>query len=85
MHGNATEWTRTIYRPYPCRDDDGRSDPGTTGRKVVRGGSWYDRPKRCRLAFRVSYAPYQPVFNVGFRVVCEAPPEGAAVTASASR
>jgi formylglycine-generating enzyme required for sulfatase activity len=84
MHGNAAEWTRTTYRPYPYRDD-GRSDPGTTGRKVVRGGSWYDRPKRCRSAFRVSYAPYQPVFNVGFRVVCEAPPEGAAVTARASR
>jgi len=85
MHGNAAEWTRSTYRPYPYRDDDGRNGPAAGGRKVVRGGSWYDRPKRCRSAFRLGYRPYQRVFNVGFRVVCEAPPEGAAVTASASR
>jgi len=38
---------------------------------VVRGGSWYDRPKRCRSAFRLSYRSYQKVYNVGFRVVME--------------
>ena len=40
-------------------------------RLVVRGGSWRDRPRRCRAAFRLAYRPYQRVFNVGFRVVCE--------------
>ncbi|MEJ2705298.1 MAG: SUMF1/EgtB/PvdO family nonheme iron enzyme [Sedimentisphaerales bacterium] len=42
MHGNAAEWTRTTYRVYPCRTDDGRDDPADSGRKVVRGGSWRD-------------------------------------------
>ena len=75
MHGNAAEWTRTTFRPYPYREDDGRSDPSAEGPKVVRGGSWYDRPARCRSAFRLSFEPYQRVYNVGFRVVCEdAPP-----------
>ena len=41
------------------------------GRKVVRGGSFFDRPQRCRSAFRLAYPPWQRVFNVGFRVVCE--------------
>ena len=41
---------------------------------VVRGGSWYDRPVRCRSAFRLAYPPYQKVFNVGFRVICEDAP-----------
>jgi formylglycine-generating enzyme required for sulfatase activity len=41
---------------------------------VVRGGSWYDRPVRCRSAFRLAYQPYQKVFNVGFRVICEDAP-----------
>jgi len=70
MHGNAAEWTGSTYRPYPYRDDDGRSDPRAAGRKVVRGGSFFDRPKRCRSALRLDYPPWQRVFNVGFRVVC---------------
>jgi len=72
-HGNAWEWTRTEYRPYPYRKDDGRNDIASREKKVVRGGSWYDRPKRCRSGFRLSYPPYQRVFNVGFRVMCEEP------------
>ena len=71
MHGNVAEWTRTTYRPYPCDERDGRDAAGPDGRKVVRGGSWRDRPKRCRSAFRLSYPSWQRVFNVGFRVVCE--------------
>jgi formylglycine-generating enzyme required for sulfatase activity len=70
MHGNVCEWTRTLYRPYPYREDDGRNNLSETEDKVVRGGSWYDRPKRARSAFRIAYRPYQKVFNVGFRVVC---------------
>jgi len=82
MHGNAAEWTRTTYRPYPYRGDDEREAPGNPGRKVVRGGSWRDRPKRCRSAFRLSYPPWQRVYNVGFRVVC---PAGGKISASPSR
>ena len=72
MHGNVAEWTRTTYRPYPYTESDGRSGGSAEGDKVVRGGSWRDRPARCRSAFRLAYRPYQPVFNVGFRVVCAA-------------
>jgi formylglycine-generating enzyme required for sulfatase activity len=72
MHGNAAEWTRSAYRPSPCAedgDDGGRHDGGWE-RKVVRGGSWIDRPSRCRSAFRLDYPEWQRVHNVGFRVVC---------------
>ena len=71
MHGNVCEWTRSTYRQYPYDPGDGRDRPDEPGRKVVRGGSWCDRPKRCRSAFRLSYPPWQRVYNVGFRVVCE--------------
>jgi formylglycine-generating enzyme required for sulfatase activity len=71
MHGNAAEWTRSAYRPYPYSDDDGRNAAGADGRRVVRGGSFYDPPKRCRSSFRLAYPLWQRVFNVGFRVVCE--------------
>jgi Sulfatase-modifying factor enzyme 1/Hydrazine synthase alpha subunit middle domain len=57
MAGNAAEW---------CRTTDADSD-----RQPARGGSWYDRPKNAQSSSRVTYAPWQPVFNVGFRVVCK--------------
>ena len=69
MHGNVYEWTRSSYRPYPYNPQDGRNQVDTPSEKTVRGGSWCDRPTRCRSAFRLSYPHWQRVFNVGFRVV----------------
>jgi formylglycine-generating enzyme required for sulfatase activity len=71
MHGNAAEWTRSDYREYPYRENEGRPDLSASARKVVRGGSFFDPPRRSRSAARVSYPAWQKVFNVGFRVVCE--------------
>ncbi|MBI2479236.1 MAG: formylglycine-generating enzyme family protein, partial [Planctomycetia bacterium] len=69
MHGNVAEWTHSDYRPYPD-DADGSSEVVSKGeRKVVRGGSWVDRPERCRAAYRLSYPDWQRVHNVGFRVI----------------
>ena len=62
MAGNVCEWTLTSYRPYPY-------EPDGLGEKVVRGGSWFDKPNRCRSAFRWKYAAWRKVHNVGFRVV----------------
>ena len=70
MHGNAAEWTRSLYVVYPYADDK-RNDPQAKGKRVVRGGSWYDRPKRCTSSYRYGYRDYQKVFNVGFRVVIQ--------------
>lgn len=72
MHGNAWEWTRSAYRPYPYNEADGRNRPEENETIVVRGGSWYDRPQRSRSAFRLSYPAWQKVFNVGLRVMIEA-------------
>lgn len=70
MHGNVWEWTRSIYKPYPYRSDDGRNDVTVRDEKrVARGGSWYDRPFRNTSSFRLPYRDYQKVYNVGFRVV----------------
>jgi len=71
MIGNAAEWTRTAYRPYPYNSGDGRDDPAAAGTKVVRGGSWYDRPYRATASYRMQYQPWQHVFNVGFRIIVE--------------
>lgn len=84
LHGNAAEWTRTLERPYPYAEDDGRNDPAVSGLRIVRGGSWRDRPVLARASARQAYAAYQKVFNVGFRVVIEDGPEArTAMTARA--
>jgi formylglycine-generating enzyme required for sulfatase activity len=71
VHGNVCEWTRSDYRPYPYRADDGRNGGSGSAAKVVRGGSWRDRPTLARSAWRQGYRPYQPVYDVGFRVVVQ--------------
>ncbi|MCX7045646.1 MAG: SUMF1/EgtB/PvdO family nonheme iron enzyme [Candidatus Sumerlaeota bacterium] len=78
MHGNVWEWTRTTYKPYPYDPSDGRDSGEAEGAKVVRGGSFYDRPLRARSAFRLWYPAWQCVYSVGFRVVCETEPSDTA-------
>ena len=58
MHGNVWEWTLPTARP------------DSQDRRICRGGSWRDRPKRATASVRLAYRPYQRVYNVGFRVVC---------------
>ncbi|MBE3134102.1 MAG: SUMF1/EgtB/PvdO family nonheme iron enzyme, partial [Acidobacteria bacterium] len=71
MHGNVAEWTLTTYAPYPYAAADGRDKGDPAGRKVVRGGSFYDRPLRARSSFRLEYPSWQRVYSVGFRVIAE--------------
>jgi formylglycine-generating enzyme required for sulfatase activity len=54
MHGNAAEWTL--------------SETGD-GRKVVRGGSFADRPRWAQSDSSRSYPSWQQVYDVGFRVI----------------
>ena len=71
MHGNVWEWTRSAYELYCYHHGDDQNSLARWNSRVVRGGSWYDRPKRCRSSFRLDYPAWQKVYNVGFRVVCQ--------------
>jgi formylglycine-generating enzyme required for sulfatase activity len=71
MHGNAAEWTASDYVPDANAAIAGSPPAGPGRRKVVRGGSWLDCPRRARSAFRLHYVASQAVHDVGFRVVCE--------------
>ncbi|MCF7958172.1 MAG: SUMF1/EgtB/PvdO family nonheme iron enzyme [Phycisphaerae bacterium] len=70
MHGNVAEWTRSDYKPYPYNDNDGRNG-NTDNKKVVRGGSWHDRPFRATSSYRLGYPTWQKVYHTGFRVIIE--------------
>jgi formylglycine-generating enzyme required for sulfatase activity len=71
MHGNVAEWTRTAYQPYPYCEADGRNDNNDLTGRVVRGGSFFDPPRRARSAYRLAYPSWRKLFNVGFRVIME--------------
>jgi len=71
MHGNVAEWTLSDYKPYPYNDTDGRNGLAPDLKKVVRGGSWHDRPMRSTSSFRLGFPTWQRVYHVGFRVVVE--------------
>lgn len=67
MHGNVAEWTRSDYVPYPYTEKV--KEPAEC--KVVRGGSYVERPKFSTSYTRKGFYPYQRVFNVGFRMIIE--------------
>ena len=54
--GNVWEWT---------------SDAAPDGRALACGGSWYTRPEKALFDSRVRYPAWQPVYDVGFRIVME--------------
>lgn len=67
MHGNVAEWTRSDYVPYPYKENPKK----VSEYKVVRDGSYIERPKYSTAYSRKGFYPYQCVFNVGFRVIIE--------------
>lgn len=74
MHGNAAEWTLSIYQTYPWKADDGRNKTDRPdAERVLRGGSYYDRPHRATSSFRLAYPAWQKVHNAGFRVMVAVP------------
>ncbi|MDP6526298.1 MAG: SUMF1/EgtB/PvdO family nonheme iron enzyme [Kiritimatiellia bacterium] len=67
----GAEWTRSTYQPYPYNPKDGRDKGENKGRKVVRGAKGLKVPGDRLDTYRLSYQCWQPVWDVGFRVVCE--------------
>ena len=55
MLGNLREWTSTILRPYPYRENDGREEWSGPGRVVVRGASHDDPAEDLSVTRRRSY------------------------------
>jgi formylglycine-generating enzyme required for sulfatase activity len=76
MHGNAWEWCQDFYDPNYFKDSPVK-DPrgGTSGERVLRGGSWNNLPVDCRSALRNHTVPGHREDNDGFRVLLVAPPD----------
>jgi formylglycine-generating enzyme required for sulfatase activity len=66
MHGNVSEW---VSNDDAIKNNQSVHIQGS--KKIVKGGSWRDRPKRSGASFERAYYPWQKVMNVGFRVIME--------------
>ncbi|MEM9212920.1 MAG: formylglycine-generating enzyme family protein [Cyanobacteria bacterium P01_F01_bin.150] len=74
MHGNVWEWCQDHWHDnYKDAPSDGSAWLGNTPQsinmRVIRGGSWLDRPWYCRSAYRGRNPPGLRHLNLGFRVV----------------
>jgi len=67
MAGNAWEWTRSLFRPYPYVAGDGREAPESADRRVARGGSWTGEPHIATTTYRFRPLPDFAHAFLGFR------------------
>ena len=67
MAGNVWEWCSSLYQGYPYRPDDGREDMTSSGKRVLRGGSWISGRDGARCAVRLRSSPVGRSNVVGFR------------------
>jgi formylglycine-generating enzyme required for sulfatase activity len=70
MIGNVSEWTQSLFKPYPYSDKDGRNDVEQDGERVIRGGSWFSPSIRARVNARGMNDPKFSDNDVGFRLAC---------------
>jgi formylglycine-generating enzyme required for sulfatase activity len=73
--GNVAEWTCSEYDSAYAGGETRCADPqaATSGRRVLRGGSWSDYPGLVRFAYRFPAAPEYGKWrsDIGFRLVLE--------------
>jgi len=68
MLGNVYEWCQDTYRAYEA---DPVTDPSWnegSALRTVRGGSWFEKARSCRAAFREGVDPVGAGYVVGFRI-----------------
>jgi formylglycine-generating enzyme required for sulfatase activity len=78
MLGNVAEWTaddyRATYPGLPVTDPIAHRSGLPDAPKVVRGGSWYNRPSIVRVSYRGRVESGRRIITTGFRCIWNRPP-----------
>lgn len=75
MSGNAWEWTRSVWAPYPYPTDEAGQaareylEAREGVRRVRRGGAFFSSPRSVRCAVRLGSGPYPHGGGMGCRMV----------------
>ena len=68
MSGNVWEWCSDCYGDYSSGSQTNPKGLSSGRYRVLRGGSWFNRARNCRVARRVGLIPDNGYFNRGFRL-----------------
>ncbi|MGB2614610.1 MAG: SUMF1/EgtB/PvdO family nonheme iron enzyme [Phycisphaerae bacterium] len=71
MHGNVWEWCADWYGDYLGGAVTDPMGPASGTGRVLRGGSWFGRPRGCRSARRFRFSPGYRFSFLGFRVALD--------------
>lgn len=73
MHGNVWEWVQDCFHDnYIGAPSDGSAWQNGSCRRVLRGGSWADKPAAMRASKRMAQRPTMAGERIGFRVAYSA-------------
>lgn len=68
MSGNVEEWCSDWNGSYSSSSQTDPVGASSGSNRVLRGGSWYEGSRRCRVAYRTDTSPSGRGSSIGFRL-----------------
>jgi formylglycine-generating enzyme required for sulfatase activity len=68
MSGNVSEWCSDWYASYKNSAKTNPQGPASGTQRVVRGGSWGNDSRSCRVTYRENRNPKESYSRIGFRL-----------------